>query len=835
MLNKNDENIAKKLEGKEIIHDLHHIRGKYYKVGGHNYSISYNSDEQDALLFQHVLLHCIRGLQRSIRLLSTLIRIGGDTFAGVLSGVVKAVGGLLGLTANMFWFVSSRLALSSAHSPFIAKLSNNCAYGLRSSANMMYGLSEACIWSGEILESVTLGLGEAVQDSFWGLEMVSNRSDVIVRLLLKLESDESATSLGLDGSGDTSNVTASAEDSRHASKALRHKDPVHPLRPRQLGESYKASRAVEEKLGGQWVTPDTTIDGDLNEPRPSSATKERSSHSSTAHPIAGLHSKKTDESNEQKERTQKQSLRLDQCLVVGLEVVVGFVHYALFELSPQIHRTATELMSATNAQASAVGEAIASSLLSFISALRNASIASSAKELGVALGSALGALYGGDSQGVFFLLAMLATFLLSSLPFPNFRWKLFTVLSFSLLVYVSFVATESVQRGRIVQRTAVESSHSLLQELAQQRSVRQQRVAEQLFGGEDPLNPAVQGTDYVYLAPSTESFQGPRNASGDGAVLTNIAREKRPAKPPHPSPGLLHTDLLLFDDATWANAALVALWEVMAPDLVATGGMGPYISDMYADMVNAELAKVPPGVANVRLKKFELGRSAPLFKGMRVYRERNTSCLQAAVEREERQHRYDAAEALNDSSELGSTGFNTSAHEGLLSQMLMFIEQKRLLPDRTVRTLQSHIGGAKQARSKEATSKQSSDSNPSGWHNAGTKRSDMRPGLQSTDHPVFLEQFSAQCDRLVVEMDAVYASKDMGVVLTLRNSDLKTLLPEVSVTLAEVHLAGKLRLNMSLSPDYPFIGEGQVIMLHACLHTLINDSLTCLFDRSCPS
>jgi len=74
----------------------------------------------------------------------------------------------------------------------------------------------------------------------------------------------------------------------------------------------------------------------------------------------------------------------------------------------------------------------------------------------------------------------------------------------------------------------------------------------------------------------------------------------------------------------------------------------------------------------------------------------------------------------------------------------------------------------------------------------------------------FLNQFSSKCDRLVVEMDTTYASEDMDIELSLRSNDLKSLVPDVTVTLEELYVAGQLRLNMKLTPDYPFIGDAEV-------------------------
>ena len=40
------------------------------------------------------------------------------------------------------------------------------------------------------------------------------------------------------------------------------------------------------------------------------------------------------------------------------------------------------------------------------------------------------------------------------------------------------------------------------------------------------------------------------------------------------------------------------------------------------------------------------------------------------------------------------------------------------------------------------------------------------------------------CDRLILDLDLTYASKDMDIVLTLRSPDVKSMLPEATVTLS---------------------------------------------------
>jgi hypothetical protein len=804
VLNKDNESLTQKLEKRDLKPDIHQIRMKYHSQVEQP-GVVYSVDEQDALLFQYIILSMLHSMQRSIRLLSTLIRVCGDTFAGVLSGVVKATGGLLSLAANVMWFVSSKLALPQSVPQILGNLSANCAYGLRNSANMLYGLSEACIWSGEILESVSLGLGEAVQDSFWGLETVSKSSNILVNFLLQIESTVNSTAAQLvplsggvtnssvytgelapaaapavasttaEASGidedDTLQQSLKEELTRHSGGILHHHQ--------QHGGITSTSRAIEEKLGKQWVAPTdtavdtgTTVDTDTDldeaaEQGSSDIDHNISTHHQRLHDgntgnkpthgvgwglgsfLTGVSGAWTEEPLRKpgKDKHSDALGRLPvgwedwQAWVKGAaEDAVSLLHYAVFELPSHIGKESVIAWGKVNIYGDAAivyGSHVLTRVVESMATLTWATV------LEAITTAAAGPATAEDtaSQGLFLLTALSATFVISTLPFRTMKWKVVTVAVFAAVVYVSFTATESVQRGRIAERAKVEATHTLLQQQTAQRDRRQRRSQESAILGH-PTTPTADASTWQ------EDFE--------------------------------------FDDATWLNGALSSMWEVLDPQL-GTGGLGPYISEMYADMVSTELGKVPPGVANVKLKRFELGHSAPLLKGIRVLRVRNESCLARALEGQ-----------LHASSTPQSTGigarageYNLLRQDGLLAHVLDYVQHSEVLrahPFLKALYPQKTTGSSAPA--------------PTGVHRAGTASNQSKMP--------FLDQFSARCDRLVVEVDAVYASRDMGVALSLRSNDLKTLVPEVTVTLSEVHVAGQLRLNISLTSEYPFLGEGQV-------------------------
>lgn len=293
VLNKDNENLVTKLESLVAKQrTIKNVRGHWDRTReAHNESTSV--DEKEAILFRYVLVNLLHTLQRSIRVVSGLIRVCGDTFAGVLSGVVKATGGLLGLTANVLSYVSSKLDVNQPLlAPYVGNMSTNCASGLRHSAVLLRGVGEACIWSGEILETMTLGLGEAVQDSFWGLEVVSNSSNVLVQFLLQIENASAgnlaggASNVQLRYINNTSNgimnsytaprsnnvtsvyrsINVNHSDNHRAAVAHRravdhhkgdilHKKHTDPLQPQGTHNAHTAHSDIEVRLGREWVAP----------------------------------------------------------------------------------------------------------------------------------------------------------------------------------------------------------------------------------------------------------------------------------------------------------------------------------------------------------------------------------------------------------------------------------------------------------------------------------------------------------------------------------------------------------------------------------------------------
>jgi len=134
-------------------------------------------DEAEAALFRRVIGGSAELTKSSMRLLARGVRRAGDTFAGLVSGVIKASGGVFNLLADALSEVSTPLIRPRAPHDRMPHLLDHVGRrigrGLRSGAKVLFFVGESCILAGETTEALTVGLGQSIEDSFLGLEFVA--------------------------------------------------------------------------------------------------------------------------------------------------------------------------------------------------------------------------------------------------------------------------------------------------------------------------------------------------------------------------------------------------------------------------------------------------------------------------------------------------------------------------------------------------------------------------------------------------------------------------------------------------------------------------------------
>ena len=118
-------------------------------------------EEEEAIILENICVGATGGLKSSIRFTAAVIRRTGDTLSGLASVAVKSFGGILRLSADGIWLIAMRLAKPRApdqRMPHALEYAGRrFAKVLRTFANVLYGLAEACILAGESTEAFTTG------------------------------------------------------------------------------------------------------------------------------------------------------------------------------------------------------------------------------------------------------------------------------------------------------------------------------------------------------------------------------------------------------------------------------------------------------------------------------------------------------------------------------------------------------------------------------------------------------------------------------------------------------------------------------------------------------
>ena len=319
----------------------------------------------------------------------------------------------------------------------------------------------------------------------------------------------------------------------------------------------------------------------------------------------------------------------------------------------------------------------------------------------------------------------------------------------------------------------------------------------------------------------------------------------------------------------WLNVMMSSLWNVER-----TGGLGPYISRTIQDLVNDELSLVPPGIANIQLKRLTLGTQPPIVQSIKIHSRRASICITPAKESTHKvlNRQGDIYESSTKSMESESTSetrtVDKSVHAAVTSSKPVHADVVKGAEGAIdARIDRDKEGDRDRDRDGELGPQNRRNSNSKGmewsqweeWQMEWDKRHVGHPTatMSSTPSTATLTSSSSTstsaqqppllqrswthrtgtgsgsgsgsgrtgsrgssisrrpgggsgCERLVLDLDVTYVSRDMDIVLTLRSSDVRSVLPEATVTLSGVVLSGVLRLDGELTPDYPFFGNATV-------------------------
>lgn len=157
-------------------------------------------DEDEEVIIEKICLTGLNALISTFRFTAIFVRRTVDTIAGVLSGLIKALAGAFKLAADGVYLAAMNLAKPRApddRMPHLFEhLGRRVAKILRPIASVFYGISEACILTGETTEALTTGLGQAVEDSFRSLEFLCTSLQRGLTFILHPQKNTNTTRLG---------------------------------------------------------------------------------------------------------------------------------------------------------------------------------------------------------------------------------------------------------------------------------------------------------------------------------------------------------------------------------------------------------------------------------------------------------------------------------------------------------------------------------------------------------------------------------------------------------------------------------------------------------------
>ena len=701
----------------------------------HRYSLLSMEDEE-AIIMQKTVYKLLRMIEISIRMSSSLIRVSGDTTAGIVSGLMKGFGGLIDLLASLFSKISQDLS-STPSSNFSAPLSDLNRYlimlkvdqlngkfsaALNSSSKLLNALSQTCIWGGEITESLTSGLGEALQDSFRGLELIPASSNKLVKYLLDV------------------NSTINSSIAVHS--------------PHKAIHSYSSS--LKKKLSVEQL-PSVEIFELMN----------RNETNSFEVPITPRFGAKM--------RTQKIQMKERSDSLIAEKMKLQNQSYSIMD----------EYSSLINENRNYPFTPFNSSIHDLIYVISNDVKSSLDFALTYVFMDNLGSITWSRSLGIkgereysfewqlFIILCILCS-IFSAVVATDVPFKNIILLAVFLISYWTILHTEILFRDRIIQRTKVRAVNDFMCNVEDTwRNNELNMTTPHQFNGLSLLNSASSNE----REPPMRNFS--ENEKDPTVLLTSSQIQK-------------HTARVAVEALSWLNTMSSALWNVYDGYLNG-GGLGLYMNEVYEEMLSTELAAIPPKVANLRLKRFDLGSNPPVFKMLRSNLNRNNSCVEQLLKQ------YDSSWGIKVDSHLrqqnrlrkdNSSASRNHTSNGADNREFNFLRQEHV-GRKGVRSLVNkliyQLSGVLQSMLTEATNEP--------------------PGSGAYDD---LRSFYVDCDKIVLIADLLFISKDMDIILTLRSSELKSVLPEIQLKISEVVFEGVVKFEIQLTPDFPFFGNATV-------------------------
>lgn len=899
--------------------------GAYYHRSNAKFRVGI--EEEEAMVFESLCFSASSALKSSIRFTAIAIRRTGDTIAGVLSVTLKTVAGAFKLSADAFWITAMQLAQPRAPDDRMPHLFDHAgrrvAKVLRTVANVFYGLSEASIMAGEATQALAIGLGQAVEDSFSSLEFLCSSLQRSFTFLLRTEENKFNVKEDSFHQQKRRAILHTEVSQKHQTMPLKFGKPVHLSSSdlRSFSSRNKQTNLTDSTESLTRFSSESNIDisdaptGTINSHSHSDTNSGSGSDSGSvgldidddidddylntksAHPSSlppywtfFAHAQNNQNNSQNVEHSHKSDNSFD--IKSKLSTITGYFKRACGQPPSDIME---------------YFDSIPSVFLLLFHVFRSWITGPWTYQIPGFLGifsssSSSSEIHTHDDRdpgpsklGPQLFFSLLLITILSNLKFRSIIWKTAFMICLITVVWMTLMASDHVNRKILATKVSIKSVDSLMRKRVMMSAI-SPLLSIPIQKPPTPSTPMNAHENASKSVPNnngntntkkseynknqnTENLNSNNNNVNEGIKKSDDGKNNNDNKHDNKNSKNSRNDrnkdkdssnnndssnTLDFEEAVWVNVMMASVWNVER-----TGGLGPYISRTIQGLVNDELALVPPGIANIQLKRLTLGTQPPVVQAINMRARRASICITPA---EESTHKVptrptDKHDTSTKSVESDSIPESRTVDKGVRAAVASTNSvQTGLVPGTVYANTDTHTD-----RGRDSEGSRNSDRDGDGdlglenrrssksmewsqweeWQMEWDKRHVGHPSATSTSSST-TSSSSAQsppmqqrtwshrtatgtgagagagskggrapgiprrpgggsgCERLVVDLDVTYVSRDMDIVLTLRSSDVRSVLPEATVTLSGVVLSGVLRVDGELTPNYPFVGNATV-------------------------
>jgi hypothetical protein len=890
--------------------------GAYYHRRNAKFRIGI--EEEEAMVFESLCFSASSALKSSIRFTAIAIRRTGDTIAGVLSVTLKTVAGAFKLSADAFWITAMQLAQPRAPDDRMPHLFDHAgrrvAKVLRTVSNVFYGLSEASIMAGEATQALAIGLGQAVEDSFSSLEFLCSSLQRSFTFLLRTEENKFNVKEDSFHQQKRRAILHTEVSQKHQTMPLKFGKPVHLSSSdlRSFSSRNKQTNLTDSKESLTRYSSDSNMDitdaptgtidshshSDTNPGSDSNASSgsvgldidddidddylnTKSAHPSSLPPYWTFfaHAQNNQNSSQNAEHFHKSDSSFD--IKSKLSTITGYFKRACGQPPSDIMEYFDSFPSVFLLLFHVFRSWITGPWTHQIPGILGIFSSSSSSDIHTHEDRDPGP----SKLGPQLFFSLLLITILSNLKFRSIIWKTAFMICLVTAVWMTLMASDHVNRKILATKVSIKSVDSLMRKRVMRSAVSPllsipvqkpptTSSTMNAYGNASKSVPNHNGNtntkkseydknDKTGTKNSKSNDIDEENKKSDDGRNNNDSKENNKSsqngqndrnKDKDSSNSNDSSNTLDFEEAVWVNVMMASVWNVER-----TGGLGPYISRTIQGLVNDELALVPPGIANIQLKRLTLGTQPPVVQAINMRARRASICITPA---EESTHKVptrptDKHDTSTKSVDSDSVPESRTVDKGVRAAVTStnFV-QTGLVPGtvyantgtdrnsdrdrdgdlglenrRSSKSMEwsqweewqmewdkRHVGHPTATSTASSTTSSSSAQSPPipqrTWsHRTATgtgtgagagSKGGRAPGIPRRPGG------GSGCERLVLDLDVTYVSRDMDIVLTLRSSDVRSVLPEATVTLSGVVLSGVLRVDGELTPDYPFVGNATV-------------------------